>query len=432
MPNSTLSPESPTSESRSSVTTRTSLKRVKILRWLLPLMVIVTGAVIAQFLLNSGPQARIGAPSKQPRLVETASFVPAMSTPMLEAMGTVIAAREGVLYPQVNGTIVAVSDQLIPGGLFHTGDEVLRIDEADYQLSLRQQEAAVDSARAALQEELGQQAVARREYELLGRQLASSDEALVLRKPQLASAHATLKSAEAIRDQSRLELERIRVVAPFGGIVTRRDVDLGTRVTTTTTLLTLVSTEAFWVEVSVPVADLAWINIPDSSGNTGATVALKQASWGKDLSRTGRVLRLIPELDSDSRMARLLVEVPDPLALKPEHAGLPPVLVNDYLRVSITGRPLNNVVALDRNLLRDGDNIWIMSPDDTLEIRPVEVAFRGSDVVYIQAGLSREDRVITADMSTPVEGTEPPCVYTPNRRQRHPWHHPMRHSQHDP
>ncbi len=388
----------------------------KMSRWLLPLFVIGVGLAIAQFLLDSGPQARIAAPAKQPRLVETISFTPAEGTPVLEAMGTVVAARESTLYPQVSGPIVSVSSQLIPGGLFQAGEEILRIDEADYRLGVRQQEASVASAQASLQEELGQQVVARREYELLDQKLDSVVQALVLREPHLASARATLESAEVNRDQARLALERTKVVAPFLGMVTRRNVDLGTRVDPGTALLTLVSIENFWVEVSVPVADLDWIEIPIGDDSSGATVELRQTGWDTGTSRTGRVLRLIPELDGDSRMARLLVEVPDPLVLKPEHAGLPPAMVNDYLRVRISGRPLDDVVAMERRLLRDGDQVWVMAPEDTLEIRPVEVALRGSDQVFVKAGIDREDRVVTADMSTPVAGT--PLASAPIQEQR--------------
>ena len=377
----------------------------RLLRWLLPLVVIGAGAVVAQMLLGSGPQARIAPPAKQARVVTTASFTPATNTPVVEAMGTVFAAHESVLYPQISGPVVAVSGQLMPGGLFQAGEEILRIDEADYRLALRKQEAAVATARAALQEEQGQQAVAKREYELLDRKLTAADKALVLRTPQLASARASLDSAEASRDQARLDLERTRIVAPFVGIVSERDVDLGTRVATSTALLTLIDTEAFWIEVSVPVADLAWIAVPSAADSRGATVEVTQSAWPSGKSRVGRVLRLIPELDSDSRMARLLVEVPDPLALQPENTGQPPVMVNDYLRVRIEGRPLDNVVALERRLLRDGDQVWIMASDDTLEIRPVEVAFRGSGEVFIRSGIDSRDRVITTDMSTPVAGT---------------------------
>jgi len=376
-----------------------------LLRWLLPLIVIGAGAVAGLALLGSGPQARMAPPAAQPRLVETASFTPATHTPVFEAMGTVIAAHESTLYPMVSGPIIAVSDQLIPGGQIKAGEEILRIDEADYRLNLRKQQASVAQADSALQEELGQQAVAKREYELLGRDLGAADKALVLRQPQLASARAILASAKAERDQADLDLARTRVIAPFDGMVLSRNVDLGTRVTTGTALLTLVNVDTFWVEVSVPVTDLARIAIPTKEGDTGAPVDLYQIARSGAQKRHGRVLRLIPQLDSTSRMARLLIEVEDPLALRDENAGLPPLMVNDYIRVRIAGEPIADVVRLPRNLIHDGNALWIMASDNKLEIRPVEVVHRAGDYVLVKSGIDSDDRIITVDLSTPVTGT---------------------------
>lgn len=385
----------------SSALQRQRSSSARLLRWLLPVVVIGAGAISGLMLFSSGPQARMAPPVAQPRLVEIATFTSATNTPVFEAMGTVIAARESTLYPMVSGPIVAVSEELMPGGQFKAGEEMLRIDEADYQLSLRKQQAAVAEAQAAL----GQQAVAKREYELLDRKLEAADRALVLRQPQLASARATLESAKADRDQADLDLARTRVTAPFDGMVLLRNVDLGTRVTTSTTLLTLINVDTFWVEVSVPVADLAQIAIPGEDGDTGAQVELQQTGWDAAQKRHGRVLRLIPELDSASRTARLLIGVDDPLALRNENAGLPPIMVNDYLRVRIAGESLPEVVTLPRKLLRDGDTVWVMASDNTLEVRTVEVVHRAGEHVLIKTGIDSDDRIITVDLSTPVAGT---------------------------
>ena len=53
---------------------------------------------------------------------------------------------------------------------------------------MRQRESAVAQAQAAHEMEIGQQAVAEREYQLLGRGATEEDRALMLRQPQLKSA----------------------------------------------------------------------------------------------------------------------------------------------------------------------------------------------------------------------------------------------------
>lgn len=102
-------------------------------------------------------------------------------------------------------------------------------------------------------------------------------------------------------------------------------------------------------------------------------------------------------------MAQLLVEVPDPLAMRPENRGLPRLLVNDYLQATIEGRVLRNTVALDRALLHGGDRVWLFA-EGQLVVRPVKVLFRGPERVYIGEGLSAGDRVVTTDLSSPIPG----------------------------
>ncbi len=382
---------------------RKNTRRKWLIRVTVPLSVLAIGFVAAAFMINTPPKAKRQPPPRQARLVEIITVTPASHTAHISAMGTVVAARQSMLYPQVSGRIVEVSDQLLPGGVVKTGDVILRVDDADYRLAVRQKESAVAEAQAALVEEQGQQRVARREYEMAGQKLDAEDKALVLREPKLASAEAVLANARAALDQARLDLKRTRVTAPFDGIIASRQVELGTRVSATTPLLTLLSTNAFWLEVSVPVSQLNWIEIPENGGK-GSTVRIyNHAAWGDDY-RLGEVLRLAPALDDNARMARLIVRVHDPLALEKAHHGQPKILVNDYLEVAIEGRALDGVVALPRGLLRNGDLVWLLDAENKLEIRPVHAVFRASDQVFIDKGLSGGERIVTSTLTAPVSG----------------------------
>ena len=102
-------------------------------------------------------------------------------------------------------------------------------------------------------------------------------------------------------------------------------------------------------------------------------------------------------------MARLLIAVADPLALVPEHAHLPRMILSTYVRVEIEGALLRQVAVISRETLRDGDRVYLMGDDGQLEIRPVEVVFRTSDAVYTR-GVRTGERLVTTDLSAAVEG----------------------------
>ena len=77
---------------------------------------------------------------------------------------------------------------------------------------------------------------------------------------------------------------------------------------------------------------------------------------------------------------------------------------SDSLRGRIEGGRLDRVVALDRAYLRDDDSVWVMTAGDRLEIRAVEIAYRGPERVYVSVGLGSGDRVVTSEIATPTNG----------------------------
>ena len=377
-------------------------------RWLvvlLPALVVLGGIVIAMMLVETAPRAKREPAPSQARLVEVQPVTLGDSVADIEAMGTVVPAREVVLQPQVSGEVLTISDELVPGGRFRKGEQLLRIDPADYELAVRQRESELSQAKSNLKIEQGQQAIARNEFELLGESTAGEDNALMLRKPQLESVRASVATAQATLERARLDLARTRIRAPFNAIVQSREVNTGTRVTPVSKLATLIGTDRYWLELSVPVDQLQWLEIPAINAGQGSAVRVyDEAAWGPDKFRRGRVIRLAGDLENEGRMARVLVAVDDPLALQPEHAGAPVLLLNSYVRAVIEGRTLSNVARVDRALLRGEDQVWLMGSDGRLQIRTVTIPFRGPHSVLVSEGLAAGERLVVTDLSAPVEG----------------------------
>lgn len=380
-------------------------KGVIILRIVLPLLVIGIGLGLSLWLMETGPEAKPRTKNRNATLVnvQTVEFKPRQIR--ISAMGTVRPKQEVHLKPQVTGKIVAISDEFLPGGFFRTGEVLLRIDDTDYRLTVEQLASDVARAEAELQLEQGNQLVSLKEFELLGEAVSDEEKFLMLRQPQLENLRAALAAAESRLEQARINLQRAEIRAPFNAIVFSREVNLGTRVTTGSDLAMLVGTDAYWVEVSVPVSRLRWIEIPRSRSEHGASVMIyDQAAWGDGVNRVGWVARLSAAIEEKGRMARLLIEVPDPQALEKDNSGKPGLLLHSYVRVEIEGRELMSTAAISRDLLRDDDTVWIMDRDNRLDIRKVEIAFRGEEEIYLTAGLENGERLITSLLPTPVQG----------------------------
>lgn len=170
-------------------------------------------------------------------------------------------------------------------------------------------------------------------------------------------------------------------------------------------LVTLIGTDEAWIEAKVFSDQLKWLDIPKGNGDLGANVTIRNTGvWGEDRFRTGRVLCLLGELETQGRLARLLVTVDDPFCLKPQNLNLPQLLMGSYISAEVEGRTLSDVFPIKRSHLRDNDTVWIMDDGGQLEIRQVHIVFRGPDRVYVTEGLTENEKLVVTDIAAPVAG----------------------------
>jgi len=368
------------------------------------LLILLVGVALVWLIFKTEPTAtRKDSARETAMLVDVQTVSRGHYTPTVEVMGQVVPAREITLGSRIGGEIVHQADAFTPGRRVDKGDELLRIEPADYQAVLQQRRSELQQAQADLELEKGQQTVARQEFELLGEDMEAVNEALILRKPQLEQAKARVAVAEAAVRQAELDLARTRIRAPFSAQVLARDVTLGSQVSAGQSLGRLVGTEHYWVEATVPLSKLQWLTFNDDPDAPGTPVALHQDTiWPSGQTRQGRLTQLVGELDSNARMARVLITVEDPLALD-QSRGEPPLILGTLVQARIEGRPLEDVVRLERELIRRNNTVWVME-DRKLAIREVEIAFRDENYAYLRTGLEDGDQVITNDLASVVGG----------------------------
>ncbi|MGE4285823.1 MAG: efflux RND transporter periplasmic adaptor subunit [Phycisphaerae bacterium] len=372
-----------------------------VVKAILPLAVVFGGISIAKWQINNKPEAEKQFPVRQARLVTAEQPGRGDYYSEILAMGTATPAQTVVLRPQVQGLITHLSERVIPGERVKKGDVLLKIDESDYKTALTQAQSNLDAVKATRDIEFGNRKVAEMDYALLGEDVDGFDKQLVLREPQLRSVEAQVLAASATLEKARLDLTRCTIVAPFNALIQTKSAELGQYVSPTSGLLELTGTDTAWIEALVPMEDLRWIKVP------GAQVTLHDDSvWPKDKTRSGQVLRVLGTLEGSGRLAKLIVEVDDPFCLKPENSNSPKIMYGTYLRCSIKGTLVENVVKLDRKYLHDNDTVWTITSDGKLSVNEAEVLFRHEEYVLVSGGLPDGEPVITSNLSAPVNGMD--------------------------
>ncbi len=366
---------------------------------------LLAGGLLTTAIFFTEPTAeRSGAVKETAMLVDVAKVERSTYVPHIRAMGTVEPSQDVMLNSRVAGEIVRLAPAFTPGGYVQKGDTLLQIDPADYENTLQQRQSELRQALADLSVEMGRQKVAKQDYALLDDLLSQIDESLVLREPQLEAARSRVESARAAVKQAELDLKRTTITAPFEAHILSRQVNVGSQVSPGESLGRLVGLETYWVAVTLPLAKLRWLTFPENDGKNGARVTIRnRTAWGSGASREGRLFRLVGALEGETRLARVLVSVPDPHALRTQGADLPLLILGSFLEVSIEGEELTDVVRLDRDYVRSGDTVWVMK-DGKLNIRDVDILLRDAEYAYVTQGLDDGDQVVTTNLSTVAEG----------------------------
>ena len=364
---------------------------------ILPIALIVGAMGVSFIMVKTAPKAEKKRPKKQATLVDTTPLKSGTKTVTLKLTGTVIPAEEILLRARVSGEVVEIHPEFMEGGLLQKGDAILNIDPVDFELALAQSESALQKATFEYKLELGRQDIARREWELLGlaEDATDSEKELALRLPHLAASRAALEAAKATVKKSKLNLSRTTLRAAFNAVVLSRNVNVGSQASQQDVLATLAGTDTYWVQASVPVDRLDWITIP------GSAVTLHSPSGA---IRDGRVIKRLGNLEEKGRMARILIAVDDPLCLTAKNQDCTPLLLGQYVRVDVMGRELEQVYSIPRSALRENRWVWIAAPNDTLDIREVDVRWRAEKNILVSGNLRDGERLITTELTTPMQG----------------------------
>jgi RND family efflux transporter MFP subunit len=372
---------------------------------LICIAILIAAALIVFAIFSTEPTAqKESATRKSAMLVETITVNKGTFYPQIVETGVVTPSREIQLSAQVNGRIAGLHREFVPGGFLKKGDVAVKVEAADYENLLQLRQSELLEAESALQLEMGRQTIAQRDLALFETEITPENTTLILRKPQLAAARSRVDAATAALQQAQLDLDRTQIKVPFDAQLIRRTADLGAQISIGQPLAQLIGTDTYWVITTVALSRIPYLQFPDSA-HEGAEVRLRNhTNWPKSTYRTGRLFRLIGALEENTRLARVVIEVQDPLSKEASTASVPPLLVGEYLEVSIRGKPLENVVRLERRYLRQNNTTWVMDTEGTLQIRKLDIVFQNADYAYVCSGLSDGDAVVTTNLASIIEG----------------------------
>ncbi len=352
---------------------------------------------------------------------------------VIEGQGVVVPHREIIMSAETAGSIAEKSPECHSGHWVPAGTELLRIDDRDATIALRQATAEKQQADVQIQEldleitnaqRLIENAVA--EVELAGREkdrleqlvgrvsegqidqarrsFNQAQNALVQQENLARLLEARRSRFESARDlaqvkveRAELDLARTRIVAPSDGVIVSEEVEKGTYVQAGTKLLTFEDTSRVEVQLTLRPEEIYWL-LQDRSTPTGAQIAAASEAGfrlppiddieiafefgDRKITWRGRLDGFAAHgVDAKTRNVPLRVIVDEPILAGNEAVGL--LRRGMFVSLRIPVRPNVPLVAFPAGALKPGEKVWAVR-DGALEILDVEVAGRFREVAGVR------------------------------------------------
>ncbi len=303
-----------------------------------------------------------------------------------------VAGNQIQISPQVSGSVTKV--WFDNTDLVHKGDIVVSLDKTDAQQAVDKAETALASsvrqvrqlminskqyqANVALKRTALAQAeadLARREplakSQLIGReelqhardnadsaraalevaiQQYNANQAMVLNTP-LAEQPTIQQNAASLRD-AWLALQRTDIRSPIDGYISRRSVQVGSQVTSSSPLMVVVPRDELWIDANFKETQLPRVRIGQPATVTadlyGSSVEYHGKVVGLDMG-TGSAFSLLPAQNATGNWIKVVQRLPVRIALDPQQLAKYPLRIGLSTQVSIdtsnaSGLALANVL----------------------------------------------------------------------------------------
>ncbi len=365
-------------------------------------MVVAISLISAALLTGCGrSEAKTGAVSQPPPVSASVMVLePQPFQARLPVTGTLVSKARIDVKAEVVGRITRFDKEA--GALVSAGEPTAWVNDENYQLSLRQAEAAVKVAEAGVKRAQLLESHSRMELDRAANLLTSggiTDKDL--KAAQLADRDARAQSAlaEAQLDQARAALnvagKHVRdtvIKAPISGEIERKLVNNGAYVETSTPVFTIVDNRRLELECAVPSADLAVVR-------TGQHVMFRVNSY-PGVHFEGRVIDVGPVVDEQTRAAKVRVQVVNSAGkLK---AGM---FVQGEVLTDVNDRALIIPGSAVYRNDRSAKSSYVFVIEDGKAIRrDVRIGRERDSALEINGGLKPGDRVIVEQNIEIAEG----------------------------
>ena len=311
----------------------------------------------------------------------------------LEEIGRSGAFESVTVTPQISGRIIQRD--------FEDGAE-LKKDQLLFTIDPRPYQAQLDSAQAQLAESKAALDLANTQlkmYASIANTRAVTQMDMETRKNTVAVDEAQVQAAEAAVENAKLNMEYCYIRSPIDGRAGARLVDVGNVVQTNTTGLLLIQRmDPIYADFTVTEGDLPEVQRELARGSLKTLVRIP--SDDPKRARDGKLTFLDNNVQNATGTVNLRATVPNA-----DHHFWPGQFVNVTL-VLATSKGAVLVPSEATQISQQGPYVYVVKPNDTVELRLITQGQRQGDDVVVTKGVADGERVVVTGQLTLMPGAK--------------------------
>ncbi len=320
--------------------------------------------------------AKVAAEASAPKIpvVRVSKPFQASDTAMIVLPGNVQGIRETALNARVNGYIknwyVDIGDRVTEGQL------LAEIETPELDQQLAQAKANLELAKSSMD------------------RVNSVKIEGAVSAQQKADREGAYQSSLAMVNQLEAQKSFKRVIAPFAGFITSRNIDIGTLVNAGSTannqLFTLAQTNRLRIFISIPQSFVPFIKV-----GSQAKISIQEIS-GKPV--IGKVTRTAGALNADTRTLLVQVEFDNPQGL---------YLPGMYAKITFVTKRTSRPVTIASNTLvirTEGTEVVTVTPQHTIAIKHVTISKDNGATIELADGLKGDELLVANPTLNLTEG----------------------------
>lgn len=340
-------------------------------------LIISTGIVV------TAPTQALSEQAEKVLSVSVVKVSPQEFTPMYQAFGKTESPHQLSLSAQVEGEVIYVNKAFTEGGQLRKGEIIYQIDSSDYLNKYNQRVSELKIAQANLQLELGEQKVARNEYQQIRKQFSKENivlqKSLMLRTPQLETAKANITIAQGNVNLAEKDLQRCKVISNGDYTILSKAIYQGSFVNKGDNLGELAQLSTLRVSLAVPSDIATMLKI-----NQQVNVSSKNNS-----KHHAKISHISPNLHEKSQLQQIY------LTIENQNKSF---ILGEFITADLNLTRHKNILKVPLSAL-DNDTIWVVDKENKLSSITATVVWQGKDYAIIENNLSDEDSIVSSKVS---------------------------------